>query len=163
KRVDCKPAKLAQRMHELLQAAVVDVLEQDRAAVEDNVAAEQAAPPRVLEQEREMAARVPGRLDAHDDEIADRNEVAVDELDLDECQLGSSVEQVDVAVVRIGEVEPERAGADEVNTVGELHARLSSSAPLRTSGRRCPRPSTGAPSRRPATSSRSSAGSGRAS
>src|SRR5436190_473308 len=95
KRVDCKPAKLAQRMHELLQAAVVDVLEQDRAAVEDNVAAEQAAPPRVLEQEREMAARVPGRLDAHDDEIADRNEVAVDELDLDLARIEPVLGRVD--------------------------------------------------------------------
>ena len=54
-RVDCEPAQLAQRTHELLEAAVVDALEQDRAAVEDDVAGEQASAPAVLEQERKAA------------------------------------------------------------------------------------------------------------
>src|SRR5436189_44513 len=76
-------AKLAQRAHELLEAAVVDVLEQDRAAVEDDVAAEQAPLPRVLEQEREMPARVAGRVDALDDEVSDRDAIALRELGLD--------------------------------------------------------------------------------
>jgi len=41
--------------------------------------------------------------------------------DVDERELRSPVEQVDVAVVRIAEVEAERARADEVDALGELH------------------------------------------
>src|SRR5439155_12753675 len=136
-RVDCEPAQLAQRTHELLEAAVVDVLEQDRAAVEDDVAGEQASAPALLEQERKAAFA----------------ESLVD---------GAGLEAV-VGGIGIGEVEAERARADEVDAFAELHPPISPNAPLRTSDRPCLPPSSAAPSRRPATSSRSSARSGRAS
>src|SRR5581483_11935498 len=71
--------------------------------------------------------------------------------DVDERELGPAVEEVDVAVVRVGQVEAERSRPDEMDALVDLH-RLSRRALPRTTDRPSRRPSIGAPTPRPAMS-----------
>src|SRR4051794_9306417 len=86
-RVDAEPAELSQRLDERAEGAVVDVLEQDRPAEEDDVSAEQASASVVLEQEREVAGGVPRCADALEAEVSERNRVSFGEFPVDRARV----------------------------------------------------------------------------
>ena len=109
------------------EAAVVDVLEQDRAAEEDDVSAEQASSPVVLEQERQVAGRMPRRADALEGEIADRDPVSFGELSVDRARVEAVLDGVDAGELRGADARPRLvSGAHELRDVardGERRVR----------------------------------------
>src|SRR5438093_10176731 len=82
-RVDLELAQLTERADLRVEPAVVNVLKEDLAAVEDYVAGEQAPAAAVLEQERDVPVRVARCVERAERQVADCDLIPVGELDID--------------------------------------------------------------------------------
>src|SRR2546426_195785 len=117
---DGEPAELSQGADQGIEAAVIDVLEENLATEEDHIAGEQVAaacgPSRMIAMtmsEDQMAD--PRRVESILLDVGDDRLGPHPRADVDEGQLVASVHQVDVAVEGVREVETIAARTDQID------------------------------------------------